>query len=210
MKFNLILASAAMAAALMLNSCSEPAATPAPVADNTPALMKGDQSLTVDLAASNVHWKGDMLGIYSHDGNIKLTAANVMLKDGKVVGGNFTVDMASIEPLDNGYDDADKSKANLIGHLSSAAFFDIANNPTSTFTITGGNGTTATGSLSLRGKSNPETVTDLVLTPEGDGVKVTGKLKFDRKKYDVSFDMPVGDKVLSNDITLDITLVAKK
>lgn len=209
MKISQIITASALVAATMFTSCSEaPAPAPA-VADNTPAILKGDKNLSVDLTASTLHWKGEMLGLYSHDGNVGVTNGNVTMKDGVITGGSFTIDMAAITPLDNGYDEADHSKANLIGHLSSPDFFDTANHPTATFTITGATATTVTGNLTLKGKTNPETVENLTLTADGTGAKIAGKMKVDRKKYDVNFDMPVKDKVLSNDINFDINLVVK-
>jgi len=211
MKINhIILASAFAFGSIALTSCNETPAPPA-VVDNTPAILKGDAALKVDGAASKLNWKGDMLGLYSHEGLINITNGSIMLKDGKINGGNFTVDMNSIQPTDNGYDEADHSKANFIGHLSSNDFFDIANNPTATFAVNSVTNNVGKGTLTLRGISNEESIEDVTITPEGDNaVRITGTVKFDRKKYNVSFDMPVKDKVLSNDITLKVDLLAKK
>lgn len=211
MKLNQMLFIGAIAiGTVTFTSCSETPAPPA-VVDNTPAVLKGESTLNVDLAASKLNWKGDMLGLYSHEGLINLTAGTVNVKDGKIAGGSFTVDMASINPTDNGYDDADHSKTNFIGHLSSNDFFDVANNPTATFAINSVDGATGTGTLTLRGISNQEKIENITVTPEGDNaVRITGTVVFDRKKYNVSFDMPVKDKVLSNDITMKVDILAKK
>lgn len=209
MKISQIITASALVAATMFTSCSDaPVSAPA-ITDNIPAILKGDKNLSLDLAGSTLHWKGEMLGLYSHDGNVKIASGSVGMKDGKINGGTFTIDMAAIEPLDNGYDEADHSKANLIGHLSSPDFFDIANHPTATFTITGATANTVTGNLTLKGKTNPETIENVTITPDVTGAKISGKMKIDRKKYDVNFDMPVKDKVLSNDISFDINLVVK-
>lgn len=211
MKLNhIILASAIAFGSFALTSCSETPAPPA-VVDNTPAILKGDATLNVDVAASKLTWKGDMLGLYSHEGLINLTNGSVVLKDGKISGGTFTVDMNTIQPTDDGYDDGDHSKANFIGHLSSNDFFDVANNPTATFTVNSVTNNIGKGTLTLRGISNEETIENVTITPEGDNaVRITGDVKFDRKKYNVNFDMPVKDKVLSNDITMKVDLLAKK
>ena len=63
----------------------------------------------------------------------------------------------------------------------------------------------------MRGISNEETIENVTITPEGDNaVRIAGSVTFDRKKYNVSFDMPVKDKVLSNDIVLKVDILAKK
>jgi len=50
-------------------------------------------------------------------------------------------------------------------------------------------------------------VENIMLTKEGDQIKITGDLVFDRKKYDVSWDSPVKDRVLLNDIVLKVELI---
>ncbi len=206
MKKNLLIALTAVA--VIFASCGE-TKTEAPAAPATP--LTGDAKLTVDAAASKVTWKGDMLGLYSHEGNINIKDGNVTLKDGKLTGGTFTIDMTSIKPTDANYSAEDNHTAeNLVGHLSSPDFFDIANNPTATFAITSVEGSKVNGNLTIRGKTNPETLELGTIALEGMNVKLTGKITFDRQKYGVAFAMPVKDKVLSDDITIGVDLLAKK
>jgi hypothetical protein len=47
-----------------------------------------------------------------------------------------------------------------------------------------------------------------MVSKEGEGYKISGELVFDRKKYDVSFDMSVPDRVLSKDIEIGFSLMA--
>jgi polyisoprenoid-binding protein YceI len=63
--------------------------------------------------------------------------------------------------------------------------------------------------LTIRGKTNEETVENVMVTKEGDNVKITGEMTVDRKKYDVSWDSPVQDRVLSDDMELAIILMGK-
>lgn len=198
--------------AISLSSCGGETTTPAPAAAETAAsVLKGDAALTVDAAASKLLWTGEMLGLYSHNGSIAINSGKVNLKDGKIVSGDVTVNMASITPLDAAYEPTgDHSKESLIGHLSSPDFFDVANNPTATFTITSVNGTTGKGNLTLRGVTLEETIENLTVNADGDNAKITGTVTFDRTKYGAKFAMPVKEKVLSNDIKMEFTLVAKK
>ena len=64
------------------------------------------------------------------------------------------------------------------------------------------------GNLTIRGITNQETVKDVEVHTVGDVTAITGNLTFDRKKYEVSFDVPMKDMVISNDIELSINLVA--
>jgi polyisoprenoid-binding protein YceI len=208
MKRNLLIAFAA--ASVIFASCGE-TKTEAPKVEVPKTPLMGDAKLSIDVTASKVMWKGEMLGLYSHEGTIGVKDGSVMLKDGKVTGGMINIDMTKITPTDANYSEKDDhTAANLVGHLSSPDFFDIANNPTATFAITSVNGNTVNGNLTVRGKTNPEVVEITSVSLDGENVKISGKMKFNRQNYSVAFAMPVKDKVLSDDINLTLELVAKK
>lgn len=166
--------------------------------------------VTIDPEKSKVIWAGTMLGIYTHEGTLDLTEASLDLSDGKVAGGSFTVDMNTMVATDENYNpEQGSTPEKLIGHLKSPDFFDVENFPTASFSITGSEGNTVTGMLTIRGKTHEEQVENVVITKEGDMVTITGDMTVDRKKYDVSWDSPVKDRVLSNDMELKIELIGK-
>ncbi|WP_373511098.1 YceI family protein [Persicitalea sp.] len=168
-----------------------------------------DGTMNVDLAASEVNWEGTMVGMYSHSGDVKLTDGNVTVTDGKITGGNFTVDLTTINPTDDNFDpEKDRTPEKLVGHLSSDDFFAVEQNPKATFEITGSDGSTVMGNLTVRGKTNPEEVKNVTISEEGGKVTMTGDLTFDRTKYDVSFKHPMQEMVLSNDVEMKVKLVA--
>jgi polyisoprenoid-binding protein YceI len=166
---------------------------------------------TVDVANTVVQWKGTMLGIKYHEGNLNLLNGSLNVEDGKVVGGNFTVDMSSMMATDSNFQPEEGStREKLLGHLASPDFFDVANNPTATFVIKSGDGPTATGDLTIRGINHSESVKNISLTEENGVLKANGNLTFNRKDYNVSWDSPMKDVVLSNDVELSISLAASK
>lgn len=143
---------------------------------------------------SKVMWKGFKTNVdWSHNGTIAITDGSFVVKDGQLVGGSFTIDMNSIVAEDflgnEKYDD-------LIGHLASADFFDVANNPTASFEITGVEaaaneeaGTThnVMGNLTLRGETNNISFPAKVAVDEN-GVKISApEFGIDRKKWNVMF-----------------------
>lgn len=205
-KINL-LAIGAIALSSLLFSCGNKGNDTAE--ETTTDSTAAEASYTVDAAASSVVWKGEMLGIKFHEGTIAIKEGTVSVAGTQVTGGTFTIDMASIKPTDTNYD-KDNTIEKLVGHLSSADFFSVDSFPTASFTISAVEGNTATGTLSIRGISNEEKVTDITVVEEGTTVKINGKLTFDRKKYNVQWDAPVKEVVLSNDVPLNITLVANK
>lgn len=196
----------AITGVLFMASCNNAAKTEETTAEAT---ATEPVTYTVATDASTVKWKGVMLGVKEHFGTIALKEGSVTVQGGQLTGGKFTVDMATIAPKDSAYD-AKGTPDKLVGHLSSPDFFDVANNPTATFEITSVTGNEAKGNLTVRGKTNEETVKNIVVTEAEGKVTATGTLTFDRKKYDVAFDMPVKDLVISNDIELTIELTAAK
>lgn len=198
------------AAALSFMSCSseESASTEETTTEATPL---ADGTVSIDTSASAVMWKGVMVGMYDHSGTVKLNSGNVIVADGKITGGTFEVNLNTINPTDENYKpEEDRTPEKLVGHLSSDDFFNVAQYPTATFEITGSEGTTVMGNLTVRGKTNPEKVENVVISEENGMVKMTGDLTFDRKKYDVAFTHPMKEMVLSDDVNLNISLVAPK
>ncbi|SOE20432.1 Polyisoprenoid-binding protein YceI [Spirosomataceae bacterium TFI 002] len=173
------------------------------------AVAIADGTVTIDAAASSVMWKGEMLGLYSHEGTVPLKSGSITITDGAISAGNFEIDLTTINPTDDAYGE-DNPKEKLVGHLSSADFFNVEQFPTATFEITGSEGTSVMGNLTVRGITNPEKVENVVITQNENGTSMTGDLTFDRTKYDVNFSMPVEDKVLSNDIKISVSLAAAK
>jgi polyisoprenoid-binding protein YceI len=121
--------------------------------------------------------------------------------------------MTSINPTDEAYQPEGSkqgTKSQLIGHLGTADFFDSANHPTAKLVITEVSGNTAMGDLTIRGTTNKEQVTDIVITENADGtVTATGKLTFDRQKYGVAWKHFLKDAILADNIDLEISLNGK-
>lgn len=209
--------SLAALAALFLVACGPSeaeiqAAKEKATADSLATIAATERAVNVDVAASTVNWKGTMLGIKSHNGTVALSDAKLTVKGPSVTAGSFVVDLGSITALDDAYapDDAEKgTRAMLLGHLASADFFDVANHPTASFEITGVEGNTATGKLTVRGITNEEKVTDIVVTDEAGAITATGKLAFDRQKYGVAWSSGSADAVLNDIIELEIALAGK-
>ncbi len=195
----------AMAGLLILASCGGAEKAESPAVQEEAVVESVETTYNVDLAASSVKWKGQMMGMYSHEGDIKFTSGTVTVKDGAVVSGDFVIDMTTMNPTDGNYDE-EKTAGMLVGHLSSEDFFAVESNPTASFSFTGAD----TGSLTVRGKTNAETLTDIVINESDAGLKATASLTFDRQNYEVAFAHPAQEMVLSDDIVLSIEIVGTK
>ncbi|MEM6641797.1 MAG: YceI family protein [Bacteroidota bacterium] len=169
------------------------------------------EKVNVDTEASSVKWVGKKV-TGKHNGSIALKGGRLEMEDGKLTGGLFTIDMASIvcEDLSGG------GKKKLEGHLKNADFFDVEKFPTATFVITkavpqGPGSYKVVGNITIKG------ITEEIQFPatieEKDGKYVaTADLTIDRSKFNVqygsgSFFDNLGDKTIYDDFELSVELV---
>ena len=136
----------------------------------------------VKVETSSVTWKGYKV-TGSHMGSIALKAGSLEFKDGKLVGGEFTIDMTTVENTDM----EGEYKAKLEGHLKSDDFFGVSTYPTAKLVFnnvksTGKNSYEVTGDLTIKDKTNPVTF-DISIY----GNKATANVKIDRTKFDVRY-----------------------
>jgi len=213
-----VLSIAAMATLLVACGPSEAekqAAREKAVADSLAAAAAAEHNYTIDPAASTLNWAAKVTGPapYGHNGTIALNSGSFTVQGGVLTKGAFEVNMTSINPTDESYQPEGSkqgTKSQLIGHLSTPDFFDSANHPTATMKITGGSGNSATADLTIRGTTNAETITDIVITENPDGtVKASGKLVFDRQKYNVAWKHYLKDAILADNIELTVELNGK-
>lgn len=155
---------------------------------------------------STVTWKAYKV-TGSHTGTIDLKSGALEFDGDKLVGGEFIVDMTTINTTDLQGD----YKSKLDGHLHSDDFFSTASNPTSTLVFTkveasGKNSYQVTGNLTIKGITKPVTFDVSIY-----GSKATATVKVDRTKYDVkygsgSFFDNLGDKTIYDEFDLVVDL----
>jgi polyisoprenoid-binding protein YceI len=172
------------------------------------------QTYQVNVKESNVEWLGANVVGKTHTGTLKLSEGKVEVKNGKLTGGTFTVDMTSLDNTDLSGGMKDK----LVGHLKSDDFFSVDKFQTSLLVITKvtekDGKYEVTGKLTIKGKT--ETVTfPATLSVNGNVLTATADVTFDRSKYDVrygsdSFFDNLGDKAIKNNIELKVSLSASK
>jgi polyisoprenoid-binding protein YceI len=163
-------------------------------------------SKKVDAAKSTVNWVGKKV-TGEHSGNIMLKEGTLIFKGKKVVGGNFTVDMTTINTTDL----EGKGKTNLDGHLKSDDFFGTEKFQTATLVIKSigeksANVYSVTGDLTIKGKT--ESIKFELNVAEN---TATAALKVNRTKYDIkygsgSFFSDLGDRAISDDFDLTVKL----
>ncbi len=147
-----------------------------------------DGTFLLDTAQSVIRWTGRNL-FNHHSGTVKLSAGEIILRQGQLASARFTVDMTSIAN-----EDISDSAMNalLIAHLRTADFFDTEHHPTAQFTADAAEKIAACtdgtpnfllrGTFTLRGISRPLEFPVLIAM---DGPRLTGQgvLTLDRTEF---------------------------
>lgn len=154
---------------------------------------------------STVTWKAYKVG-GSHTGTIALKSGSLEFDGEELTGGEFVVDMTTINTTDL----EGEYKQKLDGHLNSDDFFATASNPNASLSFTkvrAGEDNTyeVTGNLTIKGITKPITF-DVSI----DGSKATATLKVDRTKYDVTYKSGIigtaKDKLIYDEFDLVVDL----
>src|SRR2546428_3941636 len=175
---------------------------------------KKAETFNVDASKSTVEWNAKKV-TGEHSGAIKL-ASGSLTHNGKVItGGTFTIDMNSISCSDLA--DANYN-GKLIGHLKSDDFFATEKFPSAKFDITevkstGADSYQVSGNLTIKGVTKSQTFPATV-KKVGNNLIATANVTIDRTAFDIRYGSAsffnVGNKAISNDFTLKISLVASK
>ncbi|OGX84677.1 YceI family protein [Hymenobacter glacialis] len=168
---------------------------------------------------STLGWEGKAV-THGHNGTMQFTNGELLVKGNAIVGGTVTVDMKTLNATD--IKDAE-TQGKFVGHMSSNQFFDVANNPISTFKILSvtplkgaaknADNATIAGDMTIKG------VTQRISFPAKVGVKggvaaATGKVTIDRTKFGLttmSKSLPdtIADKAIYDDFDLTFNIIAK-
>lgn len=162
-------------------------------------------SKKVDASKSKVLWLAKKVG-GQHNGDIKLKEGVLIFKGKELKGGNFTVDMTSINTTDL----QGEWKGKLDVHLKNDDFFAVEKFPTSTLVFKkigkkSANTYVVEADLTIKGITNPITF-DIVANK---GV-ANATLMIDRTKYDVKYGSKnfgaLADRAIDDEFELKVQL----
>ena len=177
-----------------------------------------ETKVVFDPQHSNLKWEGKKSVIDSkHEGLIKLKSGELSMAGDQLKGGKFEIDMTSLTNTD--VTDAEKN-AQLVGHLKSEDFFDVAKFPTATVKIKNAKSVEGivgptyevVADLTIKGKTNEVKFPATII--ERDGKKVAkANITIDRTKWDVrygsgKFFKGLGDKAIADNFQVDLELVS--
>lgn len=159
----------------------------------------------VDASKSKVLWLAKKVG-GQHSGDIALKEGALVFNGKKLVGGNFVVDMKTINTTDL----QGEYKGKLDGHLKADDFFAVEKFPTSTLVFKSigakaANTYTVTADLTIKGITAPVTF-DIVANK---GV-ANATVMIDRTKYDIKYASKnfgaLADKAIDDEFELKVNL----
>lgn len=161
----------------------------------------------INVAGSTITWKGyKVTGM--HEGTVKFKSGNLDVQNGVIKGGEFTIDMSTI----NCTDLSGKGKESLEGHLKSDDFFGVAKNPTASIKFKKVVATNLTGDYRITADITIKNTTKEIKFNANakDGV-ATASIKLDRSDFDVrygsgSFFDDLGDKTIYDEFDLNISV----
>jgi len=92
------------------------------------------EQLDINISKSKIKWTGEYVFYYGgHDGIINFKDGHFIKTNGAITGGEFIIDMTSIQSQDMDNEDARKD---LDNHLKNEDFFDVDKFPTTKLVIT--------------------------------------------------------------------------
>lgn len=170
-------------------------------------------NMTVSTAESSVTWTGKKV-TGEHFGKVAISKADLKVVNNRITGGSFEMDMTSITVED--IKDANSNKR-LTDHLKSDDFFSVdkfkkANLVIKDVKTSNGLDYQITADLTIKGITQPVSF-NVKTEMQGSKMIATSKIVFDRTKYDIKYRSGnyfenLADRLIYDDVSLDIRLVA--
>ena len=214
MNFNKKLLFGALAMTLMFASCAneESAETTAETNESTATEEMAEpatesKNFQIDPSVSKIKWKGEIAGIKDHYGFLDVKKGSFYLTDGELVGGTFEVDMTTIAPTDENYDEKSTSEM-LVGHLESADFFDVASHPTASMKIGKMKNGELEAELTIRGVTKPVKVMNVGNEWHQGKMKLFGDFVFDRQEFGVAYQNAGKDFLINDEVQISVSVTS--
>ena len=171
---------------------------------------------------SVAEWKGYLETGYFNNGTISVQSDNLGVTDGKVSSGSFTIPLSSLVNLNL---PTEALKEQLVHHLQSPDFFNMALHPSIQFDIVNvtpysskatdaiqGANYLVNGTLKILGKGNPVQF-PAKISLENNGLSANGIVSIDRTKWGINYatsDTLAPEQKIKNMIDIHLKLVGTK
>ena len=171
-------------------------------------------NVNVNTDNSEIKWIGSKIS-ENHEGTINIQKGALIIDHGKLVGGQISIDMNSINTTDM----SEKYNHRLDRHLKNEDFFNVEAFPLSIITITNavkiqGDSYNITADLTIKGVTHS---ISFIANVEIKGLdySANANIKIDRTKWGITyksgnFFKDLGDKIILDEIEFDILLKSAK
>lgn len=147
-------------------------------------------------SATKIHWEGYKPALATtHKGTVNVSDGQFTMKEGKIVSGSITIDMATITDTDLEGEQKQKLEAHLKGSAPGKEddFFNVSKYPTGKFEITNTTpidnnpeaNTMVYGNLTLRDITKPVSFPANINVQNGTLTATTPLFKIDRTEWDI-------------------------
>jgi polyisoprenoid-binding protein YceI len=171
-------------------------------------------NVSVNTKNSTIKWIGSKISS-SHEGTVKILKGALNIDHGTLVGGQFSIDMQSLATTDM----SEEYNKKLDGHLKNEDFFNVEEFPNALVVITSakkrdGNDYYITADLTIKGITHSINF-PAVVTLKGLNFTANANIKIDRTKWDIKYNSGnffenLGDKLILDEIVLDVFLLSVK
>jgi polyisoprenoid-binding protein YceI len=206
----------------LLQACSDtPKGDKATITEEQKAADITGQTFTVDTTTSRIRFTGNGVG-KNHPGKFRLSSGTVSIANNQVTGGDFLINIKSMEVEEEG----DMFQNKLKPHLLSGDFFDADKFGTAKFEITkvepyasdGKDTSIVSGAnFSISGNLTLKETTKNITFPakidlDGNTLKAKGNFNIDRTQWKMNYgnDKTLGDKFISETVNIELDLEARK
>lgn len=173
-------------------------------------------SQSKEVISSEIRWKAYKTlraESLSHFGTVKLKSGNLVFNGSELIGGNFVMDLKSIDAEDMNSDP--KMKKMLENHLKSDDFFDTNQFPVASFQIksvkkinNSNYNYQIAGTLSIKGVSKPLAFPVKISQSNAVYTLTSAQFTFNRKHFGLKYNI-FEDMLISNDVEMNVSLKAK-
>lgn len=208
--------------AITTYSCADaPKGDDAKITEEQIAATAQGETFMVDTTDSRIRFNGYGVG-KNHPGVFKLSSGSVAVAGNQITGGNFTINIRSMDLEQKG----GMFDSKLRPHLMSGDFFDAEKFGTAKFEITKVEPYTANASdtsiieganFRVSGNFTLKDVTKNISFParidlDGSTLKAKGNFDIDRRQWNMNYgsDKTLGDKFISETVNIELDLSARK
>lgn len=168
-------------------------------------------TVSIDTKNSEIRWQGsNLFKVNKHYGTVNFKSGQVTKTNGRIIGGDFTIEMESIINTDGKYNEL------LVNHLKNEDFFHVKKYPLAYLKITSinyfnsDNSVQIIANLTIKGVTKPIEFNAIFQVIEGNEV-MTSKFIIDRTRWGINYESEgllggIKDDIISDSIEFEVAV----